>query len=385
MLKDIFQQGYHADQVMFRAFKRFEVSRDDRKFLSTTVYDIIRHWRLILHINNENGSLDEVNLHRIIGIYCKLKHEKLPPGKAFDKVRGENIEGKAKQALLSPEIKSLLPQWLYERGIKEIGESFHEMMEALNEPAPVFIRTNTLKISVDELIEALYHEGLNIQPTSQPEAIHVLDAGKLFKSKAYYDGWFEVQDIHSQLISRMIHPQSGQRIIDGCAGAGGKSLHLAALMKNKGKIIALDTQQKKLDELSRRAKKAGADIIETRPIESKKSLKRLEQTADIVLIDAPCSGTGVLRRNPDIRWFLDEEEIEKLIHIQAELLQDYAMCVKPGGKLIYVTCSILPSENEKQTKDFIAAHPEFTITQEKRLNCESNGGDGFYFCEMTKK
>jgi len=177
------------------------------------------------------------------------------------------------------------------------------------------------------------------------------------------------------------------RVVDACAGAGGKALHLASIMENKGQLIALDIYANKLNELKRRAKRAGAFNIETRLIDTTKVIKKLHEKADRVLIDAPCSGLGVLRRNPDAKWKLQPEFIENIKKTQAEILDNYSKMVKPGGKMIYATCSILPSENEKQIKDFLKRDTgkDFTFAKEKKVLPSTSGFDGFYMALLEKK
>lgn len=385
MIPQVFVRGRHADRVLFETFNRHEIPTSDKKEISTTFYDIIRKWRLITAINSNNDRMEETNLYRLLGIYMLLHNQKLPHYPAFDKLRNENVQRKAELALQDPAVRCLLPNWLYERLAKELGNEMVEpIMQIQNEEPPVFIRVNTMKTTKDALYETLLSEGLSPERTSITNAIRMGDAGRLFKTKAFFEGKYEVQDLHSQQVSLMAAPQPGQRVIDACAGAGGKTLHLAALMHNKGKIIALDVSAKKLQELQRRVKKAGISMVETRTIDTKKVIKRLEASADLVLIDAPCSGTGVLRRNPDIRWFLDEKELNRLIGIQQELLNDFIHCVKPGGKLVYSTCSILPSENEKQIEKFLQQHSHCTLELEQRLEATHQGGDGFYVAVIRK-
>jgi len=173
-------------------------------------------------------------------------------------------------------------------------------------------------------------------------------------------------------------------VIDACAGGGGKTLHLAALMQNKGRIIALDTENWKLEELKKRARRAGAsNMIETRLIESSKTIKRLENSADRLLLDVPCSGLGVLKRNPDAKWKLSLESIEKVKELQQKILNDYLFMLKPGGLMVYSTCSILPSENERQIDKILAERKELQLIKQKMLY-PSQGYDGFYMALMKK-
>jgi 16S rRNA (cytosine967-C5)-methyltransferase len=179
--------------------------------------------------------------------------------------------------------------------------------------------------------------------------------------------------------------EPGLRVIDACAGGGGKSLHLAALMKNKGKINALDTVAKKLEQVRVRASRDGASCIETRAIESTKTIKRLRESADRLLLDVPCSGLGVLRRNPDSKWKLSPLEIDQLIQTQAQILQQYSSMLKPGGVMVYATCSILPCENEQQIAKFMTQNEAvWTLDFEEHLWPRSGGGDGFYIARLRK-
>lgn len=385
MIPRVFVRGQHADRVLFETFNRYEIPASEKKEIAATFYDIIRKWRLITAINADNDRMEEVNLYRLLGIYMLLNNQKLPHYPAFEKLRNENILRKAELALQDPAVRCLLPNWMYERMAKELGyEMVEPIMQIQNEDPPVFIRVNTLKTTEDALYETLFSEGLSPERTDISNALRIGNPTRLFKTQAFYEGMYEVQDLHSQQVSLIAAPQPGQRVIEACAGAGGKTLHLAALMQNKGKIIALDVSAKKLKELQHRVKKAGISMVEARTIDTKKVIKRLEASADLVLIDAPCSGTGVLRRNPDIRWFLDEKELIRLIGIQQELLNDFIHCVKPGGKLVYITCSILPSENEQQIEKFLQQHPYCRLELEQRLEATHQGGDGFYVAVIRK-
>ncbi len=200
----------------------------------------------------------------------------------------------------------------------------------------------------------------------------------------FKEGWFELQDESSQHVGEFCHVEPGMRVIDSCAGAGGKTLHLAALMKNKGKIVALDVDPKKLEELAKRTKRAGVSNVEIRLIDSAKIIKRLASSCDVVLIDAPCSGTGVLRRNPDAKWKLKHEFMEQIIQTQSQILQDYSGMVRNPGRLIYVTCSIFPSENTWQISKFLKHNPLWSKKFERVLSTSQSGTDGFYMAALKK-
>ena len=216
-----------------------------------------------------------------------------------------------------------------------------------------------------------------------PDAVQLEEKKNVFLTSAFKDGFFEVQDASSQKIGRFLEVAEGQRVVDACAGAGGKTLHLSALMKNKGQIIALDIFEWKLAELKRRAKRAGAHNIETRLISDNKVIKRLHEKADRLLIDAPCSGLGVLKRNPDSKWKIDTEFIDRIKVEQQKILQDYSKMLKKGGKMIYATCSILPSENNLQVEKFLSNNPDFRLIKDEKI-MPSQGYDGFYMALIER-
>jgi 16S rRNA (cytosine967-C5)-methyltransferase len=206
-------------------------------------------------------------------------------------------------------------------------------------------------------------------------------------TECFKKGFFEVQDAGSQMIAPLLNPQPGERVVDACAGAGGKSLHLAACMKNKGKIISMDIHEWKLNELKKRAARGGVDIIETKVIETNKTIKRLENSFDKILLDVPCSGMGVIRRNPDTKWKLSMEEIDRMILLQREILRDYSKMGKSKSTMVYATCSILNRENEDQVKWFLTETEEgksWKLVEEVRLWPHKDGFDGFYAAKMER-
>jgi 16S rRNA (cytosine967-C5)-methyltransferase len=197
-------------------------------------------------------------------------------------------------------------------------------------------------------------------------------------------GWFEVQDGSSQQVAPYLEIEPGQRVIDACAGAGGKSLHVADLLQNRGKVISLDIHQWKLDQLKLRARRNSYSNIELKRIEGSKTIKRLKDTADRLLLDVPCSGLGVLRRNPDTKWKLTESAIADMIKLQRTLLQDYSVMVKKGGLLLYSTCSLLPSENQEQVQQFLQNNDHFHLRKQRFLYPTRPGYDGFYMALLEK-
>jgi 16S rRNA (cytosine967-C5)-methyltransferase len=242
-----------------------------------------------------------------------------------------------------------------------------------------------LKTTLKELQEKLEEqEVFTILDERFPDALILEERQNVFQLPEFKEGLFEVQDAGSQAISRFVDPKPGARIIDACAGGGGKTLHLAALSKSKGRIIAMDTEQWKLDELKKRARRAGVSTVETKLIDSSKVIKRMEKSADVLLLDVPCSGIGVLKRNPDAKWKLSQAFVEDVKKAQQEILSSYSAMVKPGGTLVYATCSVLYSENEEQVKKFLASADTFELQEEKRI-WPSEGFDGFYMARLTRK
>ena len=276
-----------------------------------------------------------------------------------------------------------MPDWLNAVGRREIGDAWLAVRAALDEPAELFLRVNTLRAQPAAVLESLRNTPHACESAGFPGALRITGRRDIYDTKAFKDGWVEVQDANSQQVAPFLDVQPSMRVIDSCAGAGGKSLHLAALMRNKGRIVSLDIAGWKLEELRRRAARAGADTIETHIISDAKSTKRFRGTADRVLLDVPCSGLGVVRRNPDIKWKLSMEELERLRALQFQLLRDYSQFVKKGGKLVYATCSVLPSEGERQVDAFLAENPEWRLEAERRLHPSENGGDGFYMARLA--
>jgi len=219
-----------------------------------------------------------------------------------------------------------------------------------------------------------------------PDALKLKERANVFTTEAFKNGHFEVQDASSQLVAEFLDVKPGMRVVDTCAGAGGKTLHLASLMENKGQIIALDIYDNKLKELKRRARRNGAHNIEPRHIESTKVVKKLYDKADRVLIDAPCSGLGVLRRNPDAKWKLDADFLNRVQETQQDILQQYSRMVKVGGKLVYATCSILPSENQDQVTAFLASElgKNFVLVKQNIILAHTSGHDGFFMAQLKR-
>ena len=380
-----FQDKKYADKVLERLLKAHKKwGSADRQVVSEIFYDIVR-WKKRLEYYMGEGTKPS-NIYNLILAYLLWKKVKYKKFDEFDGIKTGGILSKLdKKTFPTKAIEHSVPDWLAGLFEKELGEKWEKEMSALNEQAPVILRANSLKISAENLVEILKEEGVNsFVLRGYPDAVQLEEKKNVFLTSAFKEGFFEVQDASSQKIAELLDVKEGMRVVDACAGAGGKTLHIAALMKNKGQIIALDIYEWKLAELKRRAKRAGAFNIETRFIEDNKVIKRLHNTADRLLIDAPCSGLGVLKRNPDSKWKIDEDFINRIKTEQENILQNYSKILKKGGKMVYATCSILPSENGEQVRKFLAENTEFALVKEGNI-MPSDGYDGFYMALIERK
>jgi len=385
-LETSFGKGYYADKVIERILKRNpKWGSRDRGFIAENTYEMVRWWRLLWDLYGKEPSLKRKELYRLFGIWWQWQGYELPQDwPQFDTVRELDLKARYADLKNHLAIRESWPDWLAELAESELGEAWPEIAKASNIPAEVFLRTNTLKIDRKSLLKQLEHENCPARPMEANEVGIVLEERKnTFRFKTFQSGFFEVQDGGSQMIAPYLEVEPGMRVIDACAGAGGKSLHLAAMMENKGSIIAMDVEAWKLKELQKRARRNGVHNIETRPIENSKSIKRLHDSADRLLLDVPCSGTGVIKRNPDTKWKLRPEHLDRVRKIQADIINDYSKMLKSGGKMVYATCSILRSENEEQVEKFLANHPEFSLISDQRVN-PSEWSDGFYMALLQK-
>ena len=381
-LEQIFVEKKYADKVIEKTLKLdSRWGARDRKFIAETTYDIVRWYRFFRSVSNAKGD----DFWTLLAVWCAAHDIQLPDWKEFEGVNYRALQTKVNENHPVRKIHESIPDWLDEIGEKELGKKWDTELAALNVEARVVLRVNTLKTSVKELQQKLEeHEVATIYDKNYPDALVLEERQNVFQLPEFKEGLFEVQDAGSQAISHFAKVKPGMRIVDACAGGGGKTLHLAALLEGKGRIIAMDTEEWKLDELKKRARRGGVQTVETRVIDSSKVIKRLEKSADLLLLDVPCSGIGVLRRNPDAKWKLSPEFVESVKTAQQDILTSYSSMVKPGGTMVYATCSILHSENEDQVKKFLATNPPFELNEEKRI-WPSEGFDGFYMARLTRK
>lgn len=389
-LNAIFNEGEYADKVVARSLKKDKRwGSSDRKFVAETIYEIVRWKRLYAEIAEVKEPFDRDNLWRMFAVWAVLRGYPIPDWRQLEGTPERKIKGRFDELSKVRALKESIPDWMDELGVKELGEKvWATEITAQNQPAKVILRVNTLK-TTREALRAILMD-LNIETETlknQPDALVLKERANVFLTDAFKQGFFEVQDANSQLVAAFLDVKPGMRVVDTCAGAGGKTLHIASLMENKGQLIAMDLYESKLKQLKIRAKRDGAFNIEYRIIDSTKIIKKLHEKADRVLIDAPCSGLGVLKRNPDAKWKLKPEFIDNIRKVQSEVLESYSKIVKPGGKLVYATCSILPSENQEQVQRFLTTDigKQFNFIKDQKILASESGFDGFYMALLERK
>ncbi|PWH83187.1 RNA methyltransferase [Algibacter marinivivus] len=389
-LTQIFNEGQYADKVIQQLLKRDKRwGSRDRGFVAETVYDIVRWKRLYAEIAEVKEPFDRDNLWRMFAVWATLKGITLPDWKYFENTPTRKIKGRFDELSKVRKLRESIPDWIDEVGLAELGESkWTKEIAMQNEKADVILRTNTLKITKEKLQNILADEGIDTEfIKGYDAALKLVERANVFVTDAFKKGYFEVQDASSQLVADFLDVAPGMKVVDTCAGAGGKTLHIASLMENKGQIVAMDIYESKLKKLKVRARRNGVHNVDLKVIDSTKPIKKLYNKADRVLIDAPCSGLGVLRRNPDAKWKLEPEFLDKIRITQQEVLQQYSRMVKEGGKLVYATCSVLPSENQNQVKAFLKSEggANFELVKDKKILAHENGYDGFYMALMERK
>ena len=399
-----------SDRWLARYFyqNRKKVGSRDRKFLSETVYAIFRHksfleaWVekakprpimsdlekaecLCLYAAAKEGLIGKEDFREFFKqsekVYAALREHLLPEG-----------EGpKSKEEMMA--LLYSFPLWLVRRWVEVFGVQETERLIGFFQQRPLLVlRANTLKISRKKLVDMFRRFGVEANQTTMSYFGLILQERRnVFDTPAFRDGWFEVQDEGSQMVCQKMDPQPGESIWDVCAGGGGKSLLLAAMMENKGRIVATDLRSYKLEELKKRAKRAGVFNIFPAELERMADLKLAQKGFDRILVDAPCSGTGTLGRNPDAKWKLAPSWFEALPKEQLAILEKALPYLAENGRLYYATCSVEAAENEDVAKTFLAAHPELEIVPCGdpgeiffKLWPPESGTDGFFLAVFKK-
>lgn len=351
-----------ADAALSAFFRQQRCGPRERAFIAETAYGVLRHLRslracagaeatarqlvlafLVRHGGVSQRSLDEALSGRDAAWLTDLKSVREPAlslGEQFD-----------------------LPDWLVDRLAALLpADELPLLARALNQPAPLDLRVNLLKAGRDEVLAALTASGIDAAPCPYaPEGIRLAGKPALAKHPLFLSGHVEVQDEGSQLLGHLVAPKRGEMVADFCAGAGGKTLLLGALMRSTGRLYAFDVAERRLVKLKPRLARSGLSNVHPVVIahEHDQRIKRLAGKCDRVLVDAPCSGLGTLRRNPDLKWRQTPQDVAELTRKQASILAAAATLLKPGGRLVYATCSLLPEENEAIVDGFLVAHPAF--------------------------
>lgn len=374
--KEIQNSPVPADRWLGSYFHRYrkKFGSRDRRFLSEITYTLFRHRAFLEAWARSLGDTSDQKMVLLASDVERLIRE-LPP-------EWESKSSEEKMAL-----RYSVPLWLLKRWIKNFGqEETGKLLTSLLERPPLTIRTNSLKISRDELLSRFSKQGFKADKTPISEqGITFSERTNLFDSEEFRAGFFEVQDEGSQIVCQKINPEPGQIVWDVCAGGGGKSLFFAALMKNKGRIIATDIRSKKLEDLKKRAKRAGVFNIFPADLNRLEESRELKKGADIIVVDAPCSGSGTLRRNPDAKWKIQEKDFEEFHNTQVGILERALPYLKSGGKICYITCSVEPLENEKVIEEILKKYPFLEVQPFVRLYPHRDGTDGFFLAIAENK
>ena len=363
--------------AFFRAYPK--LGARDRAFIAETVYGVLRQYR-VLEALSEHPTPRRLVLawmarfggHNLRQFELRLEGK----GKEHDlawlkQVKAANLED------LPPAVRLNLPDWLYERLAAQYGDALPELMAALNRPAPLDLRANTVKMDRDAVLAALAAEGVEATPTPySPLGLRMTGKPALYQHALFVEGAVEVQDEGSQLLGLLLGPKRGEMVCDFCAGAGGKTLLLGALMKNTGRLYAFDVAEKRLTNMKPRLARSGLSNVHPQLLTDERDakLKRLAGKFDRVLVDAPCSGLGTLRRNPDLKWRQSPESVAELTAKQAAILESAARMAKPGGRLVYATCSLLREENEGIVEAFLATRPDYRLVPVSEVLAERKIG-----------
>lgn len=363
-----------ADRQLSEYFRAHpQLGQNERSLIAETVYAGLRHKRmldLVLEEMHPGGKQSPYAHARRFALATLLRARHMNTRELQDAVRREELEElpKYKAALrgdLPLAVQCEWPDWIVERLQAQMQpEELLALARAMQQPAPLDLRVNLLKTDRTQAQQALGEQGIDSEPTPySPTGLRLKDKPALQRNPLFLDGSIEVQDEGSQLLAYLLAPRRGEMVADFCAGAGGKSLAIAALMRSTGRLYAFDVAEKRLAKLKPRLARSGASNVDTRHIESERDPKlgRLATKLDRVLVDAPCSGLGTLRRNPDLKWRQEEKDVTELRRKQSAILRAAAKLVKPGGRLLYATCSVLAEENEQIVHAFLAEHPEFVI------------------------
>ncbi|NPA43242.1 MAG: RsmB/NOP family class I SAM-dependent RNA methyltransferase [Chlorobi bacterium] len=369
-----------AAAYLFRKYPRW--GKRDRAFVKDKLFELVRRRNLWERLARRWEDLPPERGMPLALILAS--EEEVPPYVEKYLSDREAVRSEYGELIRNPLFRYGLPEWLDRKGRKSWHERWEEIARDLNRPNLPVIRINTLKISPDQMSNRLSEEGYAFsRPGFPPESVVFAKPYALEKTPWYRRGWFEFQDLSSQEVGHFAEIGPGMTVIDACAGAGGKTLHAAALMENRGELYAFDISPAKIAELRRRARRAGVKNLVRADVVTPRDMEGLEGKADVVLVDAPCSGSGTWKRKPHLKWKFDPAAFERIRNTQRHVLDTYARWVKPGGKLVYVTCSVLEDENRRQVEDFLKRNKDFTFVEDKHI-LPGPGRDGFYMAKLQR-
>jgi 16S rRNA (cytosine967-C5)-methyltransferase len=338
-----------------------ELGQRDRGFVAELVFTVLRHLRLLEQLTGDPQprrlALTALSLQ--LGLSVRELTPNLERGDDTWLAQARAVD----QAQLPPAVRLSLPDWLYDRIAQErSGGELEDMARGLLQPAPLDLRVNTMLAKRDEVLASLERDGIPAAPTPySPVGVRLDTKPALQHHPLFLEGKVEVQDEGSQLLAYLVSPRRREMVVDFCAGAGGKTLALGALMRSEGRVYAFDTAEKRLSNLKPRLKRSGLSNVHPQLIAGAADVrvKRLTSKIDRVLVDAPCSGLGTVRRNPDLKWRQGPRAVTEMAAKQRLILDAAARLVKPGGRLVYATCSLLQEENEAVVDAFLDTHPPF--------------------------
>lgn len=404
ILAEIIATPRPADTLSSAYFRsRRFIGSKDRQAITTRLYRIMRQFlRLSWHVRRAGLAVDARKLvitsliidkeHSAASLVSAFSGERYAPAvmNEVEELLARSLEGRTLENAEMPEAERLeCPEWAFTSLQQALGDRFAPEMTAMLEPAPLDLRVNILKADRDEVLAFLKEEGFDAHAGKiSPYCIRVYGRPQIAQHQIFKDGYVEIQDQGSQMVAVVADAKPGEQVVDFCAGAGGKTLALAASMQNKGRVVAMDVLGGRLMRAKERFRRAGLHNIETRELSSErdKYVKRHEKHFDLVLVDAPCSGTGTWRRDPDKRWRQLGPGISTLVPLQQSILESASRMVKPGGRLVYATCSLLPEENDLQVAAFLAAHPDFSVKGDYlKLSPAAHDTDGFFAAVLTRK
>ena len=413
---EVNERGAYSNIALAKVLRTENLSDIDRRFCTELVYGTVKigesiDWIISKYINRPLKKIDPKILAVLrVGMYQIFFLDRVPNSAAVNESvelakkisigSSKFVNAVLRSAVREPDkakfptddtveaiaLNMFHPQWLVERWIKQFGiEQTKAICTIDNEPPSLTLRVNTLKSNRDELLDKLQQQGIYVKPsTLTEEGIICESAGSLDNLDLLKQGFCQVQDESSMLVAHALDPQAGEFIIDCCAAPGGKTTHIAELMKNTGRILAVDIHEHKIKQIKSNADRLGIKIIEPLMLDAREIGDKFANKADRVLVDAPCSGLAVLRRKADLRWKKNLKELQDLPKLQLEIINSAANAVKSSGTLVYSTCTLERSENEEIIKVFLESHSDFKLEDMRTLLPHIDGTDGFFIAKLTK-